>query len=64
MPKDKDELADELEREQMTWDSYKRYYDDALNGEPMHKYKFNTAKDFAKEEGLEFDCEWVEYVEA
>lgn len=60
MPKDKEELAAQLEYDQQRWDNRKSYYDKAIAGEEMHGYQFDIAKEFAMNEGLEFDVVHVD----
>lgn len=62
MPKDKDELEYQLQIEQANWDSNKRYYDKAINGDELEDYQFNAARSFAEKEFPEqkefFDTEY------
>ena len=63
MPKDKEELATQLEYDQQRWDNRKAYYDMAIAGQEMRSYQFDIAKEFAENEGLEFDAVHLEVSE-
>ena len=60
MPKDKEELAAQLEYDQQRWDNRKSYYDKAIAGEEMHGYQLILQRNLQMNEGLEFDVVHVD----